>query len=232
MHSGEPQTLAVARRKVIFLSYLGILLFAVPVFLAAGKLLFWQGLLYVGTALFGATINHILTRNNALLTIDRAAHAQDGQNWDKKILVMMLLVNLIMFTVAGLDSGRFGWSANMPVWTVIPGVILMLIGQILFVLAKRENAFFTSTVRIQNAHKVCDTGLYRFVRHPGYLGMLLLLSAFPLILQSKWAFIPMMAGVILLVFRTYLEDRFLKTKLPGYADFSKHTRWRLVPGIF
>jgi protein-S-isoprenylcysteine O-methyltransferase Ste14 len=108
------------------------------------------------------------------------------------------------------------------------------LGQTLFAVAKRENAFFSSTVRIQTerGHQVCDNGLYRVVRHPGYLGMLISLLAFPLVMNSYWAFVPAAIGATLLVVRTVLEDRFLINDLPGYREYANTTRWKLLPGLF
>lgn len=224
----------MTRAKAIIGSYVGVLVLAAPVFLGAWKLVYWQGLLYVGVALAGTTLNHLLVREGSDLTVDRASRAQEGQDWDKRVLGAYFLASVVTFAVAGLDSGRFGWSGQVPIWVAIAGVVLMLVGQVLFALAKRENAFFSSTVRIQDerGHKVCDTGLYRFVRHPGYLGMLLSLLAFPLVMQSFWAFIPASVGVLLLVVRTRLEDRFLEERLPGYVEYAARTRWRLIPGVF
>ena len=139
-----------------------------------------------------------------------------------------------MFVVAGLDSGRLGWSGPVPRAVTRAGLALMFAGQVVFALSKRENAFFSSTVRIQpeRGHRVCDTGPYRVVRHPGYVGMLLSQLAFPLVMASWWAFAPAAVGAALLVARTALEDRFLQAELPGYAEYAARTRWRLVPGVF
>jgi len=224
----------VTKAKAIIGSYVGVLVFAAPVFLGAWKLVYWQGFLYVSVALVGTTLNHLLVREGSDITADRASRAHEGQDWDKRVLGAYFLASVVTFAVAGLDSGRFGWSGRVPIWVAIAGVVLMLVGQVLFAVAKRENAFFSSTVRIQDGrgHQVCDTGLYRFVRHPGYLGMLLSLLAFPLIMESFWAFIPASVGVLLLVVRTLLEDRFLTEGLPGYAEYATRTRWRLIPGVF
>lgn len=224
----------MTRAKAILGSYVGVLVFAIPVFLGAWKILYWQGLLYLGVALVGTTLNHLLVREDSGVTVDRATRAREGQDWDKRVLGAYFLVSVVTFAIAGLDSGRFGWSGHVPVGVAVGGVALMLGGQVLFAVAKRENAFFSSTVRIQNerGHRVCETGPYRFVRHPGYLGMLLSLLAFPLVMQSYWAFIPASIGVLLLVIRTLLEDRFLMAELSGYAEYAARTRWRLVPGLF
>jgi protein-S-isoprenylcysteine O-methyltransferase Ste14 len=224
----------VTKTNAIIRSYLGVLMFAVPIFLGAGTLAFWQGLLYVGVALVGTALNHLLVRQDSDVTVDRATRTAEGQDWDKRILGAFFLVSLVMFTIAGLDAGRFGWTGPVPLGVTIGGVILMLAGQLLFAVAKRENAYFSSTVRIQDdrGHRVCDTGRYRVVRHPGYLGMLLSLLAFPLVIGSYWAFIPAFAGALLLVVRTLLEDRFLTARLSGSQGYATRTRWRLVPGLF
>lgn len=224
----------MTRANATVRSYIGVLVFAVPIFLGAGRLLYWQGLLYVGVALAGTTLNHVLVREDTDTTVDRAARANEGEAWDKRILGAIFLVSVVTFAIAGLDSGRLGWSGPVPSWVAAAGVVLMLIGQGVFAVAKRENAFFSSTVRIQTdrGHRVCDTGPYRFVRHPGYLGLLLAQLAFPLVLESWWAFVPASVGVILLVVRTHLEDRFLAKELQGYTEFAARTRWRLLPGVF
>lgn len=222
------------RTRAIVGSYVGVLAFAAPIFLAAGRIAYWQGILYVSVALVGTTLSHVLMPAGSDLTEDRAARASDGEAWDKRILGAHAALSVVMFAVAGLDSGRYGWSGSMPVAASIAGAVVMFVGQVVFALAKRENAFFSSTVRIQEerGHRVCDTGLYRVVRHPGYLGMVVSLLAFPVVMASYWAFAPACVGASLLVARTVLEDRFLRERLPGYAEYAARTRWRLVPGVF
>lgn len=222
------------KAKAIIASYIGVLVIASLVFLGAWKLRYWQGILYVVLALAGATLSHVLVPAGAQLTARRAREANAGEAWDRKLLGAMFLVNVVTFVIAGMDSGRFGWSGSVPLAVTVAGVAVMLAGQTLFAVAKRENEFFSSTVRIQSerGHRVCDTGLYRVVRHPGYLGMLLSQLAFPLVMSSYWALVPTLLAAALLVTRTVLEDRFLMRELQGYSDYAARTRWRLVPGIF
>jgi protein-S-isoprenylcysteine O-methyltransferase Ste14 len=220
--------------RAIIASYLGVLLFAGLVFLGAWKAAYWQGFLYLALALAGVTLSHILVPAGSTITVDRAREAQAGRDWDRRLLGAYFLVNIVTFLTAGMDSGRFRWTGDVPVGVTVAGAILMVLGQALFAVAKRENAFFSSTVRIQaeRGHQVCDTGLYRFVRHPGYLGMLMSQLAFPLVMNSYWAFVPAGIGAGLLVVRTVLEDRFLVEELPGYAEYSNRTRRKLIPGLF
>lgn len=222
------------KARAIIASYIGVLAYASLVFLAAGKLAYWQGILYLVLALVGTTVSHMLTPSGSELTTRRAREANAGETWDRRLLGAYFLVTIVMFVVAGLDSGRFGWSGTVPLGVTVVGAVLMASGQVIFALAKRENEFFSSTVRIQSerGHHVCDTGPYRFVRHPGYLGMLMSLLAFPLVMNSYWAFVPALLAATLLVVRTVLEDRFLKAELSGYSEYAARTKWRLVPGVF
>ena len=222
------------KTKAIVSSYVGVLLYSALVFLGAWKIHYWQGFLYVVLAMVGTTMSHVLVPTGSSITGDRAREAQAGRDWDKRLLGAFFLVSVVMFLVAGLDSGHFGWTGGVPIGITVAGAALMFVGQALFAVAKRENVFFSSTVRIQTerGHSVCDKGLYRLVRHPGYLGMLMSLLAFPLVMNSYWAFVPAGIGAALLVVRTILEDRFLIDELPGYKDYADTTRWKLFPGLF
>jgi protein-S-isoprenylcysteine O-methyltransferase Ste14 len=87
-------------------------------------------------------------------------------------------------------------------------------------------------VRILENHQVVQRGPYCIVRHPGYLGNLIGCLGQPLLLGSWWAFIPALLTVLAFAVRTYLEDQTLQKELPGYADYAKHVRRRLIPGIW
>jgi protein-S-isoprenylcysteine O-methyltransferase Ste14 len=224
----------MGQTKAVLVSYMGVLVYSALVFVGAWKIAYWQGLLYVVLALVGTTMSHISVSAGSSITNDRAREAGAGLDWDKRLLAAYFLVNVVTFLTAGLDSGRFGWTGAVPVAVTVAGAILMLLGQALFAMAKRENAFFSSTVRIQTerGHHVCDDGLYAVVRHPGYLGLLISQISFPLVMNSYWAFVPAGIGATLLIVRTVLEDRFLVAKLSGYRDYANRTRWRLIPGLF
>jgi protein-S-isoprenylcysteine O-methyltransferase Ste14 len=96
------------------------------------------------------------------------------------------------------------------------------------------NPFFEKTVRIQTerGHRVIDTGPYRFVRHPGYLGFFGWGLSTPLLLGSWWAFLPALLSMVSLVIRTALEDRTLREELAGYREYASKVRYRLIPGIW
>jgi protein-S-isoprenylcysteine O-methyltransferase Ste14 len=96
------------------------------------------------------------------------------------------------------------------------------------------NPFFEKTVRIQTerGHYVIDTGPYRFIRHPGYLGFLGWCLSTPLFLGSWWSLLPALLCIAALAVRTRLEDRTLHQELSGYREYAGRVRYRLIPGIW
>jgi protein-S-isoprenylcysteine O-methyltransferase Ste14 len=143
------------------------------------------------------------------------------------------LFYLALFVVAGLDAGRLHRTALGAGWAVV-GAMVMAMATVPVAGAMAVNRNLEQTVRIQSerGHDVATTGPYRFVRHPMYLAMLVQLPATALLLGSVWAMIPAAGAAAALVVRTALEDRTLSRDLPGYQDYARHTRYRLVPGIW
>jgi len=160
--------------------------------------------------------------------------AQSAKTWDKVLAPLMALsVSFPMLIVAGLDH-RFGWSPVFPLWLIVLGFLLISLGYAFAAWALIENRFFSSVVRIQvdRGHVVCKSGPYRIVRHPGYAGNILALLGIVLALSSLWTFIPTAVALIIAVIRTVLEDRTLQDELPGYRDYVRRVRYRLIPGIY
>jgi protein-S-isoprenylcysteine O-methyltransferase Ste14 len=146
---------------------------------------------------------------------------------------MAVSISFPMVIVAGLDH-RHNWSSEFPLWLIMIGFILIALGYAFAAWALAENRFFSSVVRIQTdrGHVVCDTGPYRFVRHPGYAGNIPPLFGIVLALGSVWALLPAAAALIITVIRTALEDRTLQEELPGYRDYARRVHYRLIPGIY
>ena len=135
--------------------------------------------------------------------------------------------------VAALDTRRFHWSTmTLGLWPV--GAFLFLGGIALSGWAMGTNPHFEGTVRIQKdrAHRVIESGPYRYIRHPGYLGLILWALGMPFALGSYWACAPAGFTAAYIVLRTALEDRFLRRNLAGYPDYAARVRSRLLPGIW
>jgi protein-S-isoprenylcysteine O-methyltransferase Ste14 len=212
----------------------GTLIFFAIIFVSAGSLLYWQGWAYVIIGLFMVIMNFTVFKIDSELMKERAKPGEGAKTWDKLILGLSFLVTIIIFVIAGLDSGRFHWSPGFH-WSIfLVGMIFTIVGQLLFLTAQKQNKFFSSTVRIQTdrGHEVCESGLYKVVRHPAYLGSIIQTIGFPLLFGSLWSIIPVFVSIVLLLIRTYLEDKTLKDELKGYVEYSGKTRFRLIPYIW
>jgi len=206
-------------------------------FVAAGRLDWLMGWLYVGTTLALTAISRVLVvRKNPDLAVERARYREhaDIKPWDRKIMPWVALVGPFAgLLVAGLDK-RFGWSPAIPQGIQIAGLVLVILGYAFSTWALLVNRFFSAVVRIQKerGHTVVTAGPYRYVRHPGYAGGIITFPAGAIALGSLWALIPAALTVTLTVVRTALEDRTLQEELAGYKEYAGRVRYRLLPGIW
>ena len=212
---------------------LGGVILAVFMFVPAGRLDWWQAWAYVaiyfGMVIFNALF--ILGKEPELIA-ERGETKENTKGWDKAVTNYVTLVTLLTLIVAGLDA-RFGW-AQVALPISMAGLIAVVLGYGIVSWAMAANRFFARVVRIQQdrGHAVCSSGPYRFVRHPGYVGMCVYSFATPFALGSWWAILPALFIVVGFVVRAALEDRTLRAELPGYAEYAARVRYRLVPGVW
>lgn len=204
------------------------------IFLPAGTLAWRPGWIFLGVLVLGFGVSAlVLARVNPVIYRARSRIQAGTKRWDKALLALLLPTLVAILPVAALDAGRFHGSA-VPAWAVLAGYLGVLAGIGVTGWAQAVNPFFEPGVRIQSERhqRVIDGGPYRFVRHPGYVGALFLLFGMALALGSFWALVPAALAAALLVLRTAWEDRLLQAELPGYADYSRRVRWRLLPGVW
>jgi protein-S-isoprenylcysteine O-methyltransferase Ste14 len=224
-------------RKWIIQSALGLLGYGLILFLSAGELGWVWGWVFMGSlTVFLAAHPLILIPINPELLAEREQGLRDPRvkSWDRWITPLAAGVfPMASWVVAGLDL-RFGWSGAQPLLLHLGGSLGVLLGYVLFLWAMACNAYFAEGVRIQTerGHKVAEAGPYRWVRHPGYAGAILAILTAPFLLGSPWAAIPALAAGALYVLRTTLEDKTLMDELPGYKDYARRTRYRLLPGLW
>ena len=163
---------------------------------------------------------------------ERLRPAPGGEDRSLRWLIMPFLFAELI--VAGLDAGRFGWSGPVPEIVHGIGLLLFVSGMALAVRAMNVNRFFSPVIRIQEerGHRLITAGPYRFVRHPGYAGMLLFLLASGVVLGSWWSFLPLIPVVVLILRRTVVEDRYLGQHLEGYVGYAERVRYRLLPRVW
>jgi protein-S-isoprenylcysteine O-methyltransferase Ste14 len=220
--------------ELIFKNLAVSVIFFLILFISAGSINYRQGWIYVSINLILLLLTFLNSMHDKELIQERLAPGKGIKRWDKMILGVSSLIYIFMLVIAGLDSGRYNASPSLPWGINIIGIVLMLFGHNIFLTAKKQNKFFSSVVRIQTerGHTVCDTGLYKIVRHPGYFGMMISTIGFPFLLSSLWSVIPVMISILLLIIRTHLEDKTLINELDGYKEYIQKTKYRLIPMIW
>ena len=163
-------------------------------------------------------------------TLARRLRSKETEKPQKLVMLLSVLVFAACFVLAGLDW-RFGWS-NMPLGGEIAALAVFAGGYALFTAVLLQNAYASRTVEVQASQKVIDTGLYAAVRHPMYLAAAVLFLAMPLSLGSYIAFLPMLTVPAVLALRIRNEEAVLLAGLPGYAAYTKKTKYRLIPFIW
>jgi len=222
------------KTKFILNAFISSLLFSIVLFISAGRIDYLQGWIYLFTSFTTTLMNVLAIKANPELMSERTNPGEGIKPWDKMLLGISLLVFVATMILAGLDSGRYQLSTHVP-WSVVAlGMFFMISGQTIFLVARKENKFFSTVMRIQKerGHTVCESGIYRVIRHPGYLGTIISTIGIPLILCSLWSIIPIFVSIVLLCIRTILEDNTLKIELDGYTEYIKKTPYRLIPWIW
>jgi protein-S-isoprenylcysteine O-methyltransferase Ste14 len=205
------------------------------IFLVAGRLDYWQGWGYNIMNTFFMVLTVALLAHRPDIIKERLTPGQGMKSWDRIYFLVSTPMYFLMILIAGLDVGRgFHWTPVLPLSVYLIGYSVYIFGQSLFLWSKRTNRFFSSVVRVQTERnqQVCQEGPYRFLRHPGYLSGILFTVVTPIVLGSLWALIPAVIAVLSLIVRTSLEDITLQKELPGYTDYVKKVRYRLMPKVW
>jgi protein-S-isoprenylcysteine O-methyltransferase Ste14 len=224
-------------RKELIGHLAGPVFIAALFFLVAGRTdLFRAWLWAIVTFIYYSGGMMVILKVNPTLLNERGSwnKKKDIKTWDKILIQVFGTVGLYFHTILmALDVGRFEWSQLSP-WFILPGMILYTGGFNLVYWSMAENTHFETTVRIQHErdHRVITTGPYRIVRHPGYAGLIMTNFGSTMILGSLYGFITAFATVIVLGFRTWLEERTLAEELEGYRGYREDVRYMLLPFIW
>jgi protein-S-isoprenylcysteine O-methyltransferase Ste14 len=218
------------RRLCITVLFLGAILF-----IPAGTIRFWPGIVFLLLIVgFWTFFFSYFLRNDPQL-LERRLQSKEAQPEQKWILRLFSLVLYCGFILAGLDF-RLGWSQrwinHVPLAVIIAGQLFAMAGYLFVFWVMKTNSFAGSTIRVESAQRVIDTGPYAKVRHPMYVGMIIMALGTPLALGSYIA-LPVFALIVpTLAFRLIHEERVLRRDLPGYAEYCERVRFRLLPGVW
>lgn len=204
---------------------------ALILFLSAGNIVWVYGWAYVILTVLVSITGAFVVPPETIS--ERGQTKENTEKWDRIITSTITLPYLVQFLIFGLDE-RFEWSPDLGVLIHIGAMFVYIAGNALATWAMVVNRYFSTVVRIQyeRDHQVCSDGPYRFVRHPGYLGIILYFLATPVFFGSFWGYIPTGIVIALLITRTILEDRTLLEKLEGYRAYADRVKYRLLPGVW
>jgi len=213
-------------------------LFALAIMWPAGTWYWWEAWVIFGLwSIYGVAMTLYLIRHDPELLVERLKLVplhKDQKAWDKVIMVCFFAGGIALYLVPGFDVVRYGWSEPLPIWMKVVAVLIQIPCFVLLIWIMRENTYLAQVVKIdkQRGHEVITTGPYAIVRHPMYTVAIIMLFAFPVALGSRYALVLSVFLTMLLIVRTYLEDRTLHSELKGYPEYAKQTPYRLIPGIW
>ncbi len=221
----------------LFLTAIYILIFPVLVIILSGDWHWVEGWIFDiwFTALCATTIIYLYRKDPALLAERyRQPGTANEKGWDRYVVYGLVLGFMLWIVIMPLDAKRYEWSPNFPLWLKIIGGIGLLLCSFFFYRAYADNTFLSPLVRIQadRHQQVVSTGVYAFVRHPMYLGGILLFIGTPLVLGSLYGIVIGVMISFLLVSRIIGEERMLLKELEGYAEYRKKVKYRLIPFIW
>ena len=208
---------------------LGIVLMGALLFIPGG-LGYKKGWLLMGVLFIPMLIAGVVMFLKSPELLQKRLQMREEEMAQKMVIGFSGLMFIASFVLAGLNE-RFGWLP-LPTWVSVVGTILFLIGYLIFAEVLRENAYLSRTVEVQKDQKVVDTGLYGVVRHPMYLGTVILFWSMPLVLGSLLSLLPMLGYLPLIVTRIKNEEEVLTGGLPGYEEYKKKVKSRLFPGLW
>ncbi|VVB99664.1 Phospholipid methyltransferase [uncultured archaeon] len=218
-------------KKKIFLFFpAGVLAVALMLFLPAGSLNYWEAWVFLCVLFvpFIFVVSYLFRHDPGLL--EKRMRFKEKEVQEKKIIKITQLLFFIAFLVPGLDY-RFGWS-DVPFWLVAVSDALVFIGYMIVFLVFRENTHASRIVEVEKNQKVISTGPYAVVRHPMYVGTILMFLFMPLALGSYFSLAFFVPIIIAIFFRIIDEEKLLLMDLEGYREYCGKVKYRLVPGIW
>jgi protein-S-isoprenylcysteine O-methyltransferase Ste14 len=213
--------------------HVGLVVLGLMVFWPAGTFDYWQGWVFI--AVFAVSTNlpsiYLLVKNPAALKRRmRAGPAAETRPLQKAIISIAFVSVVAMIVVSALDF-RFGWS-SVPAAISIVGDVLVAAGLQFTMIVVIQNGYASANITVESGQELVSAGVYGIVRHPMYLGNVVLMIGTPLALGSFWGLVFLVPGLMLLPVRIVDEEKVLTAELAGYPDYTQQVHYRLVPYVW
>jgi protein-S-isoprenylcysteine O-methyltransferase Ste14 len=218
------------KARVILRFVIAAVFIAGVLFLPAGGFDYWQAWVLIAIIFIPMFVASFYFLKHDPQLVESRLRTKENVREQKLIIKLAYFVFVTAFILPGFDH-RFGWS-HVPLWLTILSQAIALAGYLITYWVMKFNSFASRIIEVQSGQTVISTGPYRLVRHPMYLGAVVMFLFMPLALGSYWALLPAAFVIPVIVFRLLNEEKILREQLPGYSEYCLHTRFRLVPYVW
>jgi len=212
---------------------IGAILLVMMLFLPAGTINYWQAWVFIVVFLVSVNVIglYLALKDPALLDRRKKFGPTEEKSPVQKVAISIGVLALFGVFVFSAFSHRFGWSPVPPALS-LAGDVLVALGLFINLVVFKENSYGGSTIETVEDQKVINTGLYAVVRHPMYVGVLIMICGIPLALDSWWSLSIIALAAPALIWRILDEEKILKSDLPGYVEYTRQVRYRLIPFVW
>jgi protein-S-isoprenylcysteine O-methyltransferase Ste14 len=214
-------------------SILGLAALGLILFLPARTLNYWQAWVFMAVFTVATIVPTIYLYRTNPAALRRRMHAgprAETRPAQKVIITASFVDVFVMMAFSALDH-RMGWS-TVPVWVCLLGNVLVTAGLGIATVVIAQNGYAASTVRVETGQQVVSGGVYKFIRHPMYVGNLTMMVGIPLALGSYWGLLFVIPSFVVIVFRILDEEKLLTEELAGYREYAQRVRYRLMPNVW
>lgn len=209
---------------------LGVILIGLLLFLPAGSFAYWNAWLFMAVLFVPMFLAGIVMMGKNPELLRKRLNAKEREAEQGTVIKLSGIMFILEFVVAGLNF-RFRWMI-LPDCVSWAGAAVFLLAYALYAEVLRENTYLSRTIEVQAGQKVIDTGLYGVVRHPMYCVTLVLFLAMPFVLGCVYSAVIFLAYPPLIAKRIRNEEKILEAELPGYAEYQKKVKYKVIPFVW
>lgn len=211
----------------------GIVFMGLLLFIPAGTFDYWQAWVFIAAFIVSTmlpTVYLAVKYPDALQRRMKSGPWSETRLAQRLIMIALPLSVIAVGVVSALDH-RFGWSSPSTS-VVIIGNVLVFAGILLAEFVIIQNNYAAATITVEADQPLVSTGLYGVVRHPMYVGAMIMMVGMPLALGSYWGLLTLIPGTLVFVARITDEEKALRQDLDGYVEYTEKVHYRLVPGVW
>lgn len=219
--------------KAVAATVFSVVFFGVALFVPAGTVDYWQAWVFIAVFVTATVVPsaYLAVRDPAALARRMKAGPTAETRPAQRIVMSATVLLVVAALVVSAFDHRFGWS-SVPLWLIVVGDVLVVAGLVLSQLVVVQNSYAAATITVEADQPLVSTGLYGVVRHPMYLGALVMMVGMPPALDSLWGLLVVAVALPVLAARILDEEKMLRQELPGYPEYASRVRKRLVPGVW